>query len=73
MDQYCATHLEPFKVEIEHIGIQALMEAVIGPAGFKIEITYLDRTPGSEANIIQFDPSTALYSTPPTLRLLFKP
>jgi hypothetical protein len=49
------------------------MEAVIGPAGFKIEITYLDRTPGSEANIIQFDPSTALYSTPPTLRLLFKP
>ncbi len=71
--QYIQSYIDPFKVEIEHIGIQALMDVVIGPAGFDIEITMLDRTAGSEPNTIPFNSSTPLCTPPPTLRLLFKP
>jgi ubiquitin thioesterase protein OTUB1 len=73
LDQYCATHIDPFKVEIEQPGIQALMDVVIGPAGFRVEITYLDRSPSSQANTFQFEPNTSVYTAPPTLRLLFRP
>ena len=73
VDQYCASHIEPVKIEIEQFGIQALTDVLIAPAGMVIEISYLDRSPGEQVNVHQFGPTYESYANPPTLRLLFKP
>jgi len=77
IDQYCAAKIDPFEVEIEHMGIQALFDAVIRPAGIIIEVLYLDRSPGEEMNTISFpDPGGHLpshYLDIPTIRLLYRP
>ena len=77
IDQYCAAKIDPFAVEIEHLGIQALFDAVIRPAGINIEVLYLDRSPGEEVNTIRFpdldDPVRSHYLNIPTIRLLYRP
>ena len=77
VDQYCAAKIDPFAVEIEHYGIQALFDAVISPAGIHIEVLYLDRSPGDEVNTISFpDPGNLTpshYLDIPTIRLLYRP
>lgn len=77
IDQYCAAKIDPFAVEIEHMGIQALFDAIIRPAGITIDVLYLDRSPGEEMNTISFpDPGSHLpshYLEIPTIRLLYRP
>ena len=62
--------------EIEHIGICGLVDALVKPAGIAVEILYLDRTPGSEANKYEFCPvdhSGMPLANAPTIRLLYRP
>lgn len=66
---YCSRAIEPFRQEIENIGINALCDVLLKPALFSLEILYLDRTPGDEGNMYSFD---AEYSSA-TLRLLYRP
>jgi ubiquitin thioesterase protein OTUB1 len=62
--------------EIDHLGMSALVDVLVKPAGFAVEILVLDRTPSDEANTFQFSPvdqnSTPLRD-PPTIRLLYRP
>ncbi|KAI9885051.1 MAG: hypothetical protein M1823_003150 [Watsoniomyces obsoletus] len=55
VDQYCAAHIEPFQTEIEHVGMTALIDALISPARMVVEILYLDRSAGSEVNKHRFE------------------
>ena len=76
VEQYCANQIEPYQVEIEHIGMNALIDVVIRPAGFAVEIVYLDRSAGSEVNEHRFEPTRKIDSTnvePTPLRLLYRP
>lgn len=77
IEQYCATQIEPYQVEIEHLGMNALIDALIKPAGFAVDIVYLDRSAGHEANTIRFELQSPdglpLFPDAPTMRLLYRP
>ncbi|KAI9701722.1 MAG: hypothetical protein M1820_006350 [Bogoriella megaspora] len=66
---YCSRMIEPFRQEIENLGISALSEVLLKPAGFDMEIQYLDRTPGDEMNTIHFGGEVSIA----TLTLLYRP
>ncbi|KAK2033838.1 cysteine proteinase [Colletotrichum zoysiae] len=50
---YCA-ELERPNREIEHLGITLLVQVLLKPLDFVLEIAYLDRSPGSQVNIYRF-------------------
>ncbi|EJT71076.1 ubiquitin thioesterase [Gaeumannomyces tritici R3-111a-1] len=74
--EYSSGTIEPANREIEHIGIILLVEVLLRPADFVLEIVYLDRTPMSKANTYRFPeehnarPESELG---PTIHLLYRP
>lgn len=70
IQSYCRSHIEPAVCEIEYVGMGALVDVLVKPAGIAVEILYLDRTPGDEVNTYRFDP---IDPNPPTFRLLYRP
>ncbi|KAI9784256.1 MAG: hypothetical protein M1816_000928 [Peltula sp. TS41687] len=77
VEDYCATQIEPYQVEIEHVGMNALIDVLVKPAGFAVEILYLDRSPGLEVNTHRFEETGAngmpMYPDAPTIYLLYRP
>ncbi|KAI9670718.1 MAG: hypothetical protein M1817_003828 [Caeruleum heppii] len=77
IDQYCAVQIEPYQVEIEHIGMNALIDILLKPAGIAVEILYLDRSPGAEVNSHRFEAVDSvglpLNMDALTIRLLYRP
>ncbi|KAF3941312.1 hypothetical protein ABW19_dt0202253 [Dactylella cylindrospora] len=74
--QYCSAFIEPYAVEIDHIGINAFVDLIILPAGFEVEISYLDRSETDEVNVHKFEKDDGTPSDggeKPTLRLLYRP
>lgn len=68
---YCANNIEPAQCEADNIGVAALADALVKPAGFGLEVWYLDRSPGEEIN-------RSYHAEPnmpgsPMLRLLYRP
>ncbi|KAF2032260.1 cysteine proteinase [Setomelanomma holmii] len=74
---YCGNNIEPTQCEADNIGIAALTEALVKPAGFGLEVWYLDRSPGEEINRSFYSESTDHHQMPiqnaPMLRLLYRP
>lgn len=74
---YCANNIEPTNCEADNIGIAALADALIKPAGFGLEVWYLDRSPGDEINRSYFAEPTDHQGMPlqnaHMLRLLYRP
>lgn len=68
---YCGVVIEPFGVELDHVGVKAFIDCLVIPADFRVEISYLDRSPGSEMNIHHFENGENPFA--PTLRLLYRP
>lgn len=76
VDQYCSTRIEPHAVEIENLGLQACIDAIIKPAGIAVQVLYLDRSPGEQVNEhwpAELSGASALYPGAPTIRLLYRP
>lgn len=77
IQQYCERHIDPFRVEMDHLGLNALIDAVIKPAGISVDILYLDRSEGEEVNTISFqiEESKGLsgFLVTPSIRLLYRP
>jgi ubiquitin thioesterase protein OTUB1 len=77
VDSYCRESIDPYQVEIEHLGMNALIDALILPAGMSVEVIYLDRSAGDEVNehVFQQLGNDNLPTTPnaPTFRLLYRP
>lgn len=75
--QYCDAHVEPYGVEIDHIGVNGLIDCLILPAGFAVEIIYLDRSFGEEVNIHRFekmmDNKVITPSDAPVIHILYRP
>ena len=74
IDQYRAAYIDPFQVQIEHLGMQACIDAILKPVGIAVDVTYLDRSNLGEANTIR-SPADLLNGCPttPTLSLLYRP
>ncbi|KAL5119532.1 hypothetical protein ACEQ8H_002597 [Pleosporales sp. CAS-2024a] len=74
---YCANNIDPAQCEADNIGIAALAEALVKPAGFGIEVWYLDRSPGEEINRSFYADPTDHQGMPVQnahmLRLLYRP
>lgn len=51
---YCSDVIERVDREIEHLGITLLVNVLLKPINFVLEIAYLDRSPGSQVNIYRF-------------------
>ncbi|KAI4264453.1 MAG: hypothetical protein L6R42_000445 [Xanthoria sp. 1 TBL-2021] len=77
IQDYCSSHIEPHAVEIDNLGLQACIDAIIKPAGIAVQVLYLDRSPGEQVNQIDWpaEPSTlnAPYAELSTIRLLYRP
>ncbi|KAL9006669.1 MAG: hypothetical protein Q9188_000543 [Gyalolechia gomerana] len=77
VDQYCGSHIEPYAMEMDNIGLQACFEAILRPAGVALQVLYLDRSPGEQVNELnwQLEPSdpSSTYGGTPTVRLLYRP
>ncbi|KJZ69069.1 hypothetical protein HIM_11538 [Hirsutella minnesotensis 3608] len=73
---YCSQSIELPNREIEHLGIVALVNVLLKPADFVLEIAYLDRSPGSQVNHHRFIDETdgqTLSLDGPTIFLLYRP
>ncbi|TDZ74957.1 Ubiquitin thioesterase OTUB1 [Colletotrichum trifolii] len=72
---YCAEIERPNR-EIENLGIVLLVQILLKPINFVLEIAYLDRSPGSQVNIYRF-PDEANGQDPsnlgPIIYLLYRP
>lgn len=66
---YCQQHLDPFYEEIEHVGLKALVDAVLSPADIAVECLYLDRSLGDEATLHRFGPD----SSQAVIHVLYRP
>lgn len=76
VENYCKNHVDPFYEEIEHIGVKALVDAIIKPAGIAVGYLYLDRSSGDEATPYAFpvmDKDGSERTDAPTIRLLYRP
>lgn len=76
IEGYCQSVLERHSVEIDHLGLTLLVNILLKPAGFVLEVAYLDRSPGVEVNTYRF-PEEANEHHPselgPTIHLLYRP
>lgn len=76
VDGYCLEVLERHNVELDHLGLTLLVNALLKDAGFVLEVAYLDRSPGSEVNTYRF-PEEANNRHPsdlgPIIRFLYRP
>ena len=75
MEEYCQSRIDLFAVEIEHIGINALADILIKPAGMALEILYLDLSKGDEANTYMYAREDfnqqGSFAESPRIRLLY--
>ncbi|KAG6040917.1 hypothetical protein E4U41_006638 [Claviceps citrina] len=73
---YCSQNIEVINREIEQLGIIALVNILLKPLNFVLEIAYLDRSPGSQVNRYRF-PEEAngkdVIDLGPIIHLLYRP
>lgn len=70
LNEYRQARIDPTNQEIDEIGLQALSRGVIAPAGFAVEVLYLDRSAGDEVTPHEF---ISGGDKKPTIRLLYRP
>ncbi|KAI9888909.1 MAG: hypothetical protein M1814_006141 [Vezdaea aestivalis] len=68
--EYCSQQINPYQVEMEHLGLNAMIDVLVKPAGFSVEVSYLDRSATTEVNVHRFEAATP---NGPTLCLLYRP
>ena len=72
ISSYCAAKIDTFAAELEHLGLQALFDAVVEPARITIEVTVLDLNPSTVTNDIKW-PVGGTAPLVGTIRLLYRP
>lgn len=51
---YCSANIEAVNKEIEHVGVSALVNILLKPVNFALQVAYLDLSPGTAPNIYRF-------------------
>ena len=76
MDSYCKRTLLGMDTEIDSLGLTLLIEALMKPAGFAVEIVVLERSAGDEVNSHQYNldlNGNPMPANAPTAYILYKP
>ena len=73
VEEYCNASIMPIGSEIENVGLSALKDVFLSPAGITLEVLYLDRSEGSEVNMHRFSPVNHGGYDIGTIRLLYRP
>jgi ubiquitin thioesterase protein OTUB1 len=76
VEGYCKEWLDAPNQEIDHLGIMLLIDVLLKPVGFAVEILYLDRSAGSQVNSHMFqDEEDGVPTNPgsPIIHLLYRP
>jgi ubiquitin thioesterase protein OTUB1 len=77
VDGYRKEWLEVPNQEIDHLGMTLLIDVLLKPIGFAVEIVYLDRSEGSQVNshLIQGQDANGVPTNPsgPIIHLLYRP
>ncbi|KAL2065594.1 hypothetical protein VTL71DRAFT_3264 [Oculimacula yallundae] len=77
IDEYLKTGMMIPNQEIDHLGMTLLIDVLLKPIGFAVEILYLDRSPGSQANshLFQSEDANGIPTNPngPMIYLLYRP
>lgn len=73
VQQYCAGSVMPIEAQLDDPSLKALYDVLLSYAGLSLEVIYLDRSQGAEANPAvhyQPGPNTPVLGT---IRLLYRP
>lgn len=73
---YCTDVIERPDCEIEQLGVMLLVNVLLKPVRFALEIAYLDRSPGEQVNVYRFPddaPPGTIREGEPVIHLLFRP
>jgi len=77
VEGYSKDWLEAPNQEIDHLGMTLLIDVLLKPLGFAVEIVYLDRSQGTQVNshVMQAEDSHGIPSNPggPMIHLLYRP
>jgi len=73
VEEYTNAQVMPTSAEIDNIGLTALKDVFLSPAGITLEVLYLDRSDGSEVNMHRFSPVNQGGYDIGTMRLLYRP
>jgi ubiquitin thioesterase protein OTUB1 len=73
---YCKNRIDPVNSEIENVGLSALFDWLLSPAGVGLIVQYLDRTPGPETTTYSWEPldqGGMPIPNAPSMTLLYRP
>ena len=77
VEVYSKEWIEPPNQEIDHLGMTLLIDVLLKPIGFAVEIVYLDRSEGSHVNshLIQSEDvnGVPMNASGPIIHLLYRP
>ena len=73
VEEFCNASVLPIGSEIDNVGLSALKDVFLSPAGITLEVLYLDRSEGSEVNMHRFSPVNHDGFDIGTVRLLYRP
>ena len=73
VEEFTNQSVMPIGSEIENVGLSALKDVFLSPAGITLEVNYLDRSEGSEVNMHRFSPVNSNGVDIGTVRLLYRP
>lgn len=72
IDEYVDASIMPVASELENLSMSVLKDVLLSPAGISLEVLYLDRSEGDQANLHRFSPEVVGYDIG-TIRLLYRP
>ncbi|KAK4447455.1 peptidase C65 Otubain-domain-containing protein [Podospora aff. communis PSN243] len=73
---YSTETIERPNIEIDHLGMMLLVEVLLKPVGFVLQVAYLDRSVGSQVNTYRFPEEATnrhVSELGPIIHLLFRP
>lgn len=72
VDEYISASINAMASELENLSMSVLKDVLLSPAGISLEVLYLDRSEGDQANLHRFSPEMVGYDIG-TIRLLYRP
>lgn len=71
VDEYCKSQIEAVNCDIDSVALQALSQVLIEPAGFRLQVLYLDLSEGDAVTVHNYN--LAPVPDNQVINLLYRP